>query len=90
MSVDIELSSILSIYTDNNLNIKAEGKTVRECLDDLVRQYPKLKRMLLDKDGNLMHAYDFYINGESVYPKGMKQPLKDGDKLNIVFLIHGG
>jgi molybdopterin converting factor small subunit len=77
-------------YTDNHLNIKVTGKTVRECLHDLVRQFPKLKIMLLNKDGNLMHSYDFYINGESVYPKGMNTPLKDGDKLNIMFIIHGG
>jgi molybdopterin converting factor small subunit len=70
--------------------MKVEGKTVRECLHDLVRQFPNLKKMLLDKDGNLMHSYDFYINGENVYPKDMNKPLKDGDKLNVIFIIHGG
>ncbi|OGN98186.1 MAG: hypothetical protein A2Y89_02360 [Chloroflexi bacterium RBG_13_51_18] len=70
--------------------MKVEGKTVRECLHDLVRQFPDLKRMLLDGDGNLMHSYDYFINGESVYPKDMNRPLKDGDKLNIIFVIHGG
>lgn len=90
MSVDVEISSIFGRYTDNVLNMKVEGKTVRECLHDLVRQFPRLKKMLLDKDGNLMHSYDFYINGESVYPKDMNKPLKDGDKLNVLFVIHGG
>ena len=90
MSVEVELSSIFGRYTDNHLNIKVEGKTVRECLHDLVRQYPKLKRMLLDKDGNLMHAYDYFINEASVYPKDMNAPLRDGDKLNVVYVIHGG
>ncbi|MHB8104405.1 MAG: MoaD/ThiS family protein [Dehalococcoidales bacterium] len=90
MSVDVEISSIFGRYTDNVLNMKVEGKTVRECLHDLVRQFPKLKRMLLDKDGNLMHSYDFYINGASVYPKDMNLPLKDGDKLNVLYVIHGG
>jgi molybdopterin converting factor small subunit len=90
MSVEAELSSIFGMYTNNHLNIKVEGKTVRECLHDLVRQYPKLKKMLLNKDGNLMQTYDFYINGASVYPKDMSLPLKDGDKLNILYVIHGG
>lgn len=90
MSVEVELSSVFGRYTDNHLNIKVEGKTVRECLHDLVQQFPKLKRMLLDKDGNLMYSYDFYINGESVYPKDMNAPLKDGDKLNVLYVIHGG
>ena len=90
MSVDVEISSIFGRYTDNVLNMKVEGKTVRECLHDLVRQFPRLKKMLLDKDGNLMHSYDFYINGESVYPKDMNKSLHDGDKLNVLFVIHGG
>jgi molybdopterin converting factor small subunit len=90
MSVDVEISSIFGRYTDGVLNTKVEGKTVRECLHDLVRQFPKLKKMLLDKNGNLMHSYDFFINGQSVYPKDMNLPLKDGDKLNVLYVIHGG
>ena len=90
MSVDVEISSIFGRYTGGVLNMKVEGKTVRECLHDLGRQFPDLKRMLLDKDGNLMHSYDYFINGESVYPKDMNRPLKDGDKLNVLYVIHGG
>lgn len=90
MSVDVEISSILGRYTGGALNIKVKGKTVRECLHDLARQYPDLKRMMLDKDGNLMHSYDYFINGENVFPKDMDQRLKDGDKLNVVFVVHGG
>jgi molybdopterin converting factor small subunit len=90
MSVDIEISSAFGMYTGNVLNMKVEGKTVRECLHDLVRQFPRLKKVLLDKDGNLMHSYDYFINGQSVYPKNMNQPLKDGDKLNVLYVIHGG
>jgi molybdopterin converting factor small subunit len=90
MSVELEISPIFGRYTDNHLNIQVKGKTVRECLHDLVRQFPNLKKMLLDKDGNLMHSYDFYINGESVYPKDMSTILKDGDKLHVLFVIQGG
>jgi molybdopterin converting factor small subunit len=90
MGVNVEISSIFGRYTDGVLNMKVEGKTVRECLHDLVRQYPKLKKMLLNKDGDLMHSYDYFINGQNVYPKDMSRPLDAGDKLNIVYVIHGG
>ena len=90
MSVEIELSSIFGQYTGGQVNMKAEGATVRECLHDLVRQYPKLKRMLLTEEGDLMSSYDFYINGQNVYPKDMNAPLRDGDKLNVLYVIHGG
>jgi molybdopterin converting factor small subunit len=90
MSIEVELSSIFGRYTDGQLNMKVAGGTVRECLHDLARQYPKLKKMLLNKEGDLMSSYDFYINGQSVYPKDMNTPLKDGDKLNVLYVIHGG
>lgn len=90
MSAEIELASIFGRYTDKQLNIKVEGSTVGECLKDLFRQYPKLEGLLMTKDGKLQRSYDVYINGESAYPREMAKPVKDGDKLNIVFIIYGG
>lgn len=90
MSVEIELSSIFARYSNNQLNIKVEGNTIGECLNDLVRQFPKLKKMLLNREGNLYNTYDVFINGESARPIEMTKPVKDGDKLNIVFIIQGG
>ena len=90
MTAEIELSSILASYTNNQLNIPVEGNTVGECINDLVGQFPAIKKVLLDKDGKLLYSYDIFINGESAYPQEMKKPVKDGDKLNLVMLIHGG
>jgi hypothetical protein len=90
VSVDVEISPIFGLYTDGILNMKVEGKTVRECLHDLGRQFPTLKPMLLDQEGNLMHSYDYFINGQNVYPRDMSRPLYPGDKLNVVYIIHGG
>jgi molybdopterin converting factor small subunit len=90
MSVNVELSSAFGIFTDNVLNANIEGKTVREVLHGLTQQFPKLTRVLLNQDGDLMQTYDFFINGQSVYPKSMTTPLNDGDLLNILYLIHGG
>jgi molybdopterin converting factor small subunit len=90
MSVEVELSSVFGRYTNGHLNTSVKGETVRECLHDLVRQFSRLKRVLLDGEGNLMQSYDYFINGQSVYPKDMNAPLKDGDKLNVLYVIHGG
>jgi molybdopterin converting factor small subunit len=90
MSVDIEISSIFARYTDNQVNLKAEGKTVGECLRDLARQYPDFKKMIFDNNGNLLPSFDIFVNGESAYPHTMTHPVTDGDKLHIVLLIHGG
>jgi hypothetical protein len=90
MSVNVEMSSIFGRYTNNRLNTKVEGSNIKECLADLIKQFPDLKRVLLDKAGNLLHGYDIYINGEGVYPLEMTRQVKNGDRMNVVYVIHGG
>ncbi len=90
MSVQLELSSIFGSFTDNKLTFQVEGKTVGECLKELFKQYPKLEKLLLTSEGELQRSYDVYINGQSAYPKEMKKKVKDGDKLNLVYIIFGG
>ncbi len=90
MSVDVEFSSVFSRYTGNKTFVKTDGKTVGECLHDLARQYPEFGSLILDKNGDLSATFDIFINGESIYPNAMSHPVKNGDKFNIVMLIHGG
>jgi molybdopterin converting factor small subunit len=90
MSVAIEIPSVLGKYSKKKLNFEVEAKTVGEALRELGKQSPGLKKLLLDKEGNLAHFYDVYVNGESAYPQTMARPVKDGDKLSIIMLIFGG
>ncbi len=90
MSVDIEISSIFARYANNQTNVKATGDTVGECLRDLARQYPDFGKMLLDKNGELSASFDIFVNGENAYPNPMTWPVKDGNKINVVMIIHGG
>jgi molybdopterin converting factor small subunit len=90
MSVSVEISSIFTRYTGNRTDLKTEGKTVGECLRDLARQYPDFGKMIIDKNGELVPAFDIFVNGEDTYPRTMSYPVKDGDKISIIMLIHGG
>ena len=90
MSATIEISSIFGRYTNNQLSIKVEGSTVGECLEDFLKQYPDMRKIVLNKDGKLRHNYDIYINGKSAYPLEMSKPVSEGDKINLIMLIQGG
>lgn len=90
MSVEVEISPVFARYAGNQVTIPVKGNTVGECIHDLVEQYPDLKKIILDSNGKLQHSFDVFINGESAYPNEMEKPVKDGDKLHIVLLIHGG
>ena len=90
MSIEIEISPVFARYANNQVSVTVKGKTVGECLQDLVRQHPDLKKIILTREGKLQHSFDVFINGENAYPGEMEKPVRDGDKIHVVLLIHGG
>ena len=70
--------------------VEVNGKTVGECLDHLVEQFPGMKKQLFTKTGNLFENLIISVNGESAYPKELAKPVKDGDEIIVVFMIAGG
>ena len=90
MSVTINIPQFLQHLTYDVKIAVVNGRTVGECLRDLVQQLPQLKTLLFTKDGKLLKYLDVYINGESAYPEELAKPVNDGDELHIVKSIVGG
>ncbi|MFC2020450.1 MoaD/ThiS family protein [Chloroflexota bacterium] len=70
--------------------VEVSGSTVGECLNHLAKQFPGMKKQLFTKTGSLFENIIISVNGESAYPEQLAKPVKDGDELNIVFIIDGG
>jgi molybdopterin converting factor small subunit len=90
MSIEVKLSPFLTPYANKQEVVKVKGSTVGECLNHLAGQFPDLKSKLFDNKGKIPHYYDVYINGENSYPEELAKPVQNGDKLQLVWLIHGG
>jgi molybdopterin converting factor small subunit len=90
MSVTINLHPNLQHLTNGQAIVKVKGNTVGQCLDELVKQFPKIKPWLFDKRGELLNYVDIYVNQESSYPEELAKPVKDGDELHITMIIAGG
>ena len=90
MSVKIKVPSYMKSFTNNMEVVEVNGNTVGECLNHLVKQLPGMKKQLFSKDDNLFENIIISVNGESAYPEQLAKPVKDGDKLDIIFLIGGG
>ena len=90
MSIEINLASYLRPHADNKESVTVKGKTVGECLKDLTAKYPALKKMLFEKDGKLHDYVSVFAGGDIIYSDGLDKPVKDGDKLNILYIIGGG
>lgn len=90
MSVKINLHPILSNLVNSDDVVEVNGRTVGQCLDQLVTRFPELKEWIFNKDGHINSIIDVYVNMESSYPEELVKPVTDGDELHIIIVITGG
>ncbi len=90
MSTRIHLYSGLSNFTEGQNLVEVSGKTVGECLKNLVCQYPQLKEVLFDPTGKLFRHVFVSINLNSANPEQLDQPINPSDELYIIQITAGG
>ena len=86
----IHLVYYLQPYADNTESIVVPGKTIRECLDALVKQFPRLKPMLFDEKHRLLDYVSVFVGDEMVFSDGLERQIKPGDELHVLYIIGGG
>ncbi len=90
MSVKVNVQYFLPHLTDDRELIEVEGHTVRECLEQLVARYPKVKKWLFREDGELANFVDIFVNLDSTFPNELSNPVKEGDEIYIVMMLTAG
>ena len=90
MSVKITIPSYLQPFTGNRAAIEVEATTAGQSLDQLVRQFPDITKMLFARDGELHPYVGIYVNGQDAYPDELTRPVKDGDEILVLYVIGGG
>ena len=90
MSVKINVRPGMQHLANDRDVVEVNGKTVGECLNQLVEQFPVMKNELFDADGKVLSYIDIYVNGKSSYPEELAKPVQDGDELYILRAIGGG
>lgn len=90
MSVQINIPPLLRHLTNGATTATVNGSTIGDCLNDFVRQYPKTRRFLLDKESKLLRYAKVYVNKTTTYSQELAAPVKDGDEISIVYIVSGG
>jgi hypothetical protein len=90
MKTKIHLYSGLQKYVNNNDVVEVTGATIRECLNDLVVQFPGIQRIIFDKTGNLIPNVMLSINLQSPTREKLEKSLNPGDELYVIMVIAGG
>ena len=91
MSVEVRLPTILRAAANGQASVRADGATVAEVFDDLVRQFPDFAGRIVTEDGTLHKFVNVYVNDDDVrYLEGLDTKLNDDDEISILPAVAGG
>jgi molybdopterin converting factor small subunit len=91
MSIKVNIGPLLQEYSDIPGTLKVNGKTVGQCLDDLIRQYPESVSWLFDQSGMLRVLVSINnVEAVALDKESLGRILKADDELQIFAVIGGG
>jgi len=88
MSVKVTLHPYLT--EGGEAIVESDGKTVQECLKNLVGRFPGMQAKLFAKPDKLHGYIEIFVNAEPTVPLELSYPLKDGDEMSILVFLSGG
>ena len=91
MSVEVRLPTILRSLANGQATVRAEGATVGEVFEDLVRQFPGLEGRVVTPEGTLHKFVNVYVSDDDVrYLQGLDTKVNDDDEIAILPAVAGG
>ncbi|MCG8407240.1 MAG: MoaD/ThiS family protein [Phycisphaerales bacterium] len=89
--VEIQLPSVLAAVTDGNMQFSVEAQTLRDALDVIVRQHPRLALHFFNEEGVFRpHVLCFLNETNTRWLDDLEVPLNGGDTLRFMQAVSGG
>jgi MoaD family protein len=90
MAITVRIPTPLRTLTQGKDEVEASGRTVRDIIENLEKNYPGLRERLLDDKG-VRRFVNIYQNEEDIrFLDSLDTVVKDGDSISIVPAIAGG
>ena len=87
----LRIPTPLRAYVNGQSEVSVRGSNVGEAMQDLVTQYPALKKHLYNDASELRPFVNLFLGDEDIrYLQGVDTPLQEDDKLMIIPSIAGG
>ena len=91
MPVEVRLPTVLRPLAAGQSTVRANGATVGEVFDDLVRQFPNLAGRVVTEDGSLHKFVNVYKNDDDVrYLDKLDTKVSDDDVISVLPAVAGG
>lgn len=88
MSIKLHLPNRFFYLWEGREVLDVTGKTVAECLDDLVRLIPLIRNALSYGSGGLDPHIKVLVNQEGVGAEGLARKVSDGDDIHFELGTH--
>lgn len=91
MPVEVRLPTVLRQHAAGQPSVRANGSTIGEVFEDLVRQFPLLAGQVITEDGSLHKFINVYRNDDDVrFLDKLATPVADDDVVTILPAVAGG
>jgi molybdopterin converting factor small subunit len=91
MPVEVRLPTVLRQHAGGQPSVKANGATLGEVFEDLVRQFPGLDGQVVTTDGVLHKFVNVYVNDDDVrYLDKLETKVSDDDVITVLPAVAGG
>ncbi len=91
MPIDVRMPTVLRQHAGGQATVQANGDTLGDAVEDLVRQFPGLAGQVVTDDGTLHRFVNVYVNDDDVrYLDKLDTKLSEGDVISILPAVAGG
>ena len=91
MSVTVRVPTTLRPATGGVAEVKVEGATLSEVLDNLEAAHPGFRDRIFDGEGNLRRFVNLFVADDDVrFLQGLDTPVPDGETVSIIPAVAGG
>jgi molybdopterin converting factor small subunit len=90
MAVNVRIPTPLRTLTGGEEQVKTDGTTVLQVIENLEKRHPGIRDRLLDDKG-VRRFVNIYVGDEDIrFLDGLETKLKEGEEVSIVPAIAGG
>lgn len=90
MPINVHIHKTHRQFTNGLEVVAVEGRTVGECLNQLVKQFPGMEKALFAKKDKLQNTIEVFVNNATAYPNELAKPVNQGDEIHLVVMLSGG
>ena len=91
IEVEVRLPTVLRQHAGGQASVQANGETIGDIFEDLLRRFPLLKGQLLDDDGSIHKFINVYKNDDDVrYLDKLETTVGADDVISILPAVAGG